>query len=176
MNREIIITKINENHNSFMDYLSNLSKKEFEFSIGEKWTAGQQLEHIILVMKAILSVFSTDKLIIGQNFGSTVRQNRTYEALQNDSNKKLAEGGKAPSRFLPETITINQREPLIEKLAFLVEELGLKIKTFSESELDSLLIPHPLLGNLTLREMLYNTADHVEHHQLQMIANLRYNI
>lgn len=168
-----IITRINENHKSFIDYLSNLSKEEFEFSIGEKWTAGQQLEHIILSLKAILGVFSMDKLIIEQNFGKTDRQNRTYEVLQNDSEKKLTEGGKAPSRFIPETITINQREPLIEKLTLLIKELALQIETFSDPELDSLLIPHPLLGDLTLREMLYNTAYHVEHHQLKTKTNLK---
>lgn len=173
MKREKIILKINENHKSFIDYLSNLSKEEFEFSIDEKWTAGQQLEHIILSIKAILSVFSMDKLIIEQNFGRTDRPNRTYEVLLYESEKKLTEGGKSPRRFIPETIIVNQRESLSEKLTFLIKEFVLKIEIFSESELDNLLIPHPLLGNLTLREMLYNTVHHVEHHQLKAIANLK---
>ncbi|MCB9182399.1 MAG: DinB family protein [Flavobacteriales bacterium] len=36
---------------------------------------------------------------------------------------------------------------------------------WSESDLERYLLPHPLLGKLTLREMLYFTLYHVQHHQ-----------
>jgi hypothetical protein len=171
MELEKIILRINENHQSFIDYISHLSKAEFEFRKGDKWTAGQHLAHIVLALKATLNVFSMDKSIIQQNFGRTERQSRSYEVLQSDYQKKTIGGGKAPIRFIPETITIDQEQSLIEKLTYLTKELGLQIGTFSEQELNSLLIPHPLLGDVTLREMLYNVAYHVEHHQLQAIAN-----
>jgi hypothetical protein len=117
-----------------------------------------------------------DKSIIEQNFGNTDRQNRTYEVLQSDYQLKTIEGGKAPDRFIPETITIDQAQNLIEKLTFLVKEFGLQIEAFSEQELSSLLIPHPSLGSVTLRETLYNVAYHVEHHHLKMITNLKQKI
>jgi hypothetical protein len=173
MEREKIILKINENHQSFIDYVSHLSKDEFEFSKDDKWSAGQQLAHIVLCIKATLNVFSMDKLIIEQNFGKTDRQNRSYEELQSDYQLKAIEGVKAPDRFIPEIITIDQAQNLIEKLTFLVEEFVQQIETFSEQELNSLLIPHPSLDSVTLREMLYNVAYHVEHHHLKAITNLK---
>lgn len=111
--------------------MSNLPKEEFEFSIDEKWTVGQQLKHFILYLQETLSVLSMDKLVIEQNFERTDRQNRTYEVLQSASERKLIEDGKSTSRFIPETITINQREPLILILVFLVEEFRPKVETFS---------------------------------------------
>jgi len=173
MEREKIILKINENHQSFIDYVSNLSKNEFEFIKDDKWSAGQQLAHIVLCIKATLNVFSMDKSIIEQNFGKTGRQNRTYEELQSDYQLKAIEGVKAPDRFIPEAIAIDQAQNLIENLIFLVEEFGQQIRTFSEQELNNLLIPHPSLGRVTLREMLYNVAYHVEHHHLKTIANFK---
>lgn len=172
MELEKIILKINESHKSFIDYVSNLSKSEFEFSKDDKWSAGQQLAHIVLCIKATLYVFSWDKLIIEQNFGKTDRQNRTYEELKSDYQLKAIEGVKAPERFIPDAITIDQAQILIEKLNLLVKVLGQQIETFSEQELNTLLIPHPSLGSVTLREMLYNVAYHVEHHHLKVIENL----
>ncbi len=118
------------------------------------------------MMKPILQVFSMDKKVIEQTFGRTDRQSLSYEDLLNKYKAKFAAGGKAPDRFIPPVTTPSaQREILCETLLKIVGDLNLKIKTFSDQELDSLQIPHPLLGNLTLREMLYNTIYHVKHHQ-----------
>jgi len=49
-----------------------------------------------------------------------------------------------------------------------VQALARRIDRFSETQLDQLILPHPLLGKLTLREMLYFTIYHVQHHQKQL--------
>jgi hypothetical protein len=86
---------------------------------------------------------------------------------------KLKDGGKAPERFLPAAVAYDQREAECTVLRKLIGELCVKISIFSEEGLDTLLIPHPLLGNLTLREMLYNAIYHVQHHQSQAEGYLR---
>ena len=52
------------------------------------------------------------------------------------------------------------------------ESLNKKIELFSEQDLDSHILPHPLLGKLTFREMLYFTIYHVQHHQDLMLKYL----
>lgn len=173
MKKEIVIDKICENHSSFTNYLSNLTKEEFEFSINKKWSACQQLEHIVLCIKPLVHFFSMDKTFIERNFGRTGRQNSSYEVIFCDYLEKLNQGGKAPGRYEPETTSINKRNSLIETLTTLIKELAFKIESFSEQELDSLQIPHPLLGNLTLKEMLYNTIYHVDHHMVIAKGNLK---
>ena len=48
--------------------------------------------------------------------------------------------------------------------------------SFSEKQLDTFILPHPLLGKLTLREMLYFTIYHAEHHKKQTLKNLENQI
>ncbi|XZF14722.1 DinB family protein [Chitinophagaceae bacterium MMS25-I14] len=176
MNKQAIIHLLTEKYSSFIDYINTLSTDEYLFDHEGKWTAGQQAEHIVLCVKPLVQVFSMDKAAIAQNFGVTKRESRTYDVLLNDYKEQLNEGGKAPGRYLPATVSQDQKEILNETLSQNIKELCARIETFNEQELDSLLIPHPLLGKLTLREMLYNAAYHVEHHQTQAQENLKYVI
>ncbi len=174
MNKQTIIGLLNEHYNSFVVYINGLTEEEYVFSNHGKWTAAQQLAHIVLCVKPLVQVFSMDKSAIAHTFGHTDKPGRSYEVLLDNYLVKLQEGGKAPERFVPAATPANQKEALCETLAKLVKELCSKIETFSESELDSLLIPHPLLGNITLREMLYNAIYHVGHHRAQTEENLEH--
>ena len=57
-----------------------------------------------------------------------------------------------------------------------ITRLSEKIDRFSETELDQFILPHPLLGKLTLREMIYFTIYHVEHHHSQINPALRKSV
>ncbi|MFN2437645.1 MAG: hypothetical protein ABR503_00495 [Chitinophagaceae bacterium] len=56
-----------------------------------------------------------------------------------------------------------------------VFELCKILNKYSEEEIDRFVLPHPLLGKLTLREMMYFTIYHVEHHHKITIRNLETN-
>lgn len=172
MNKQALIVALTANHNAFIDYLYELPAEEYLFSYEQKWTAGQQQAHMVLCVKPLVQVFSMEKEAIAQMFGRSDRASREYDALLAEYLQKLNEGGKAPGRFVPEPVPVDQQKTLNEKLDKLVKELCAKIETFSEEELDGLFIPHPLLGNLTLREMLYNAICHVEHHHEATKRNL----
>ena len=45
------------------------------------------------------------------------------------------------------------------------------IDNWTEEELDTYLIPHPLIGKMTLRELLFFTVYHIGHH-LKTIKNI----
>lgn len=173
MTKEVIIDLLTEKHNAFVMYISKLPNDEYLYSNKGKWTAEQQLRHIILCIKPLVQVFSLDKKMIEQTFGKISRESQDYETLLYHYIKKLKEGGKAPERYLPLIDPNDSKDILTEKLLNLIKELCLKIKIYNEQELDSFLIPHPLLGNLTFREMLYNTIYHVEHHQNLTTYNLQ---
>ena len=76
---------------------------------------------------------------------------------------KLAAGGRASKPFVPGVPRNLKR--VYTRLEHTVDRLNRRIDRFSESELDTLILPHPLLGKLTLREMLYFTAYHADHHR-----------
>ena len=62
--------------------------------------------------------------------------------------------------------TVYRTLPIMTESALLreVEALCSRLERMDEKQLDAYLLPHPLLGKLTLREMLYFTIYHVEHH------------
>lgn len=173
MNKQTIIASLINNYDSFVKYINNLTLEEYLFSYEQKWTAGQQLEHIVLCVKPLVQVFSMDKLAIEQYFGRVDRLSRTYDNLLDDYIEKLKEGGEAPKQYVPEKTLQHQKEILSKTLTKMVKELCSKIETFNDQELDSLLIPHPLLKNITLREMLCNAIYHVNHHQELAKENLK---
>ncbi|HLP20502.1 MAG TPA: DinB family protein [Chitinophagales bacterium] len=176
MSKPEITTALTEKYSAFTNYINSISATDYMYSYNGKWTAGQQLEHIVICVKPLVQVFSMDKNAIAQTFGTTNKTGRDYETLLSEYQTKLTEGGKAPTKFVPDTITtIEQRPALTETLPKLINKLNEKIETFSEQELDTLCIPHPLLGSISLREMLYNAIYHVQHHQNAAVENLKHN-
>ena len=172
MNKEEIVDQIQIKYDEFIEYLNELSQDDFDYSFEGKWSAGKQLEHIVICVEPLVQVYGLPKSFIEQNFGIIKRTNRSYQELKNEYLQKLNEGGKAPSQFVPEKESIVDKASLIESLKTMIGNLNSKINEFEEVELESLLIPHPLLRKITLKEMLYNAIYHVEHHQKQTIKNL----
>lgn len=162
-----------EKYNAFLDYINGLSNEEYLFSYQQKWTAAQQLEHIVLCLKPLVQFFGLDRSTIIQKFGKVESTGRNYDVLLRDYVAKLNEGGKAPEQYVP-TTSSDDREILNMSLLKMIDELCLKIETFTEWELDTLGIPHPLLGKLSLREMLFNAIYHVEHHHEATKLNLKH--
>lgn len=172
MNRSAIQHALTQNHAAFVDYMHGLSEADFLFRNGTKWTAGQQLQHIVVCVKPLVQVLNMPKPMIAENFGVSNRSSISVEEHVRQYEEKLAEGGKAPSRFVPEEVHFNQRAELCDQLTQLVAGLNAQLETFSEAEMDHFCIPHPLLGAITLREMMYNAFSHVEHHHTQAKLNL----
>ena len=83
---------------------------------------------------------------------------------------KLAAGGKASGPFIPSAINFEKKEELIKKYKEQKQKLIAKIEKQSENDLDVYILPHPLLGKVTLREMLFFTIHHNEHH-LELLKN-----
>jgi hypothetical protein len=104
------------------------------------------------------------KFIISLFFGKTNRPSKTYDELVNKYLGKLANGGKASGRFVPDKGSIKKKEKISKSLSASINRLVSNIERFSEEDLDTLILPHPLLGKLTVREMMYFTIFHVEHH------------
>jgi hypothetical protein len=90
---------------------------------------------------------------------------RSYEEVVRRYEDKLAAGGRASGRFVPPLQPVHTVERMRADLRKLVGRLGTRVGKWSERKLDNILLPHPLLGKLTVREMLYFTAYHVDHHQ-----------
>jgi hypothetical protein len=173
MSRQQIIEKLYKNHNEFIDYLMSLPDEEFMFSYKNKWTAAQQLDHIIRCVKPLTLIFRLPKFLIRLRFGKANRNSKSYDQFVSRYEEISAKGTNPPQRFIPESINPEQRNQLVQSLTKSLNKLCREAATFKEKELDTLILPHPMFGKLTFREMLYFTIHHVKHHEEITKRNLR---
>ncbi len=165
MNKQELNTKLAGQHQLFIDYIKNLSEDEFLCHPGGKWSAGQELLHIYLSVKPLVQVLAAPKWLLKIFWGRPNRESRSYDELVKKYQNKLSNGGRATGRFIPPAVTFEKRALLSGKLQSAVQNLNKKLGHFEEEELDNYLLPHPLLGKLTIREMFYFTVYHAAHHQ-----------
>lgn len=82
---------------------------------------------------------------------------------------KLSAGGKVSARFIPKIILFGKKDTLVKRYNRQKDKLIKKIKKQSEEKFDNYILPHPLLGKITLREMLFFTIYHNKNH-LQIVT------
>lgn len=172
MNRNDIILHLNQNHSSFIDFIYSLDDADFIKSMPNKWSAGQQLEHILLSIKPLEQALKLPGFMLRVLFGNAKRSSLPYEDIVGAYLHKLANGAKATPKYLPAMVVNSKKEALINDVQRSLHQLTSLIGRFKEEELDSLVLPHPLLGKLTLREMLYFTLYHVTHHEKSLRDSL----
>ena len=159
-----IIDALNEKVDAFNKYISLLDKEKFEASPNGKWSAGQNLDHLIRAIKPLQLAYSLPKFALVTLFGKPNRPSRTYDELVIKYKAKLNAGGKASRAFIPPAVSFEKKDALLKKYATQKKLLIAKIEKQSEAGLDKYILPHPLLGKITLREMLYFTIHHNQHH------------
>jgi hypothetical protein len=172
MQKQALAKQLIENHQSFINYVLSLSEVDFVKSENGKWTAGQQLDHLYRSAKPLVLAFSLPPFIVKLLFGKANRPSKTYEEIVQKYEGTLANGAKASGSFVPKTITFEQRMSLAHSLQLVVQKIASKVANFNEQQLDEVVFPHPLLGKLTAREMLYFTIYHVALHQKITQRNL----
>jgi hypothetical protein len=159
-----IAAALEEKVNAFNNFVAPMDKEKFETTPGGKWSVGQNLDHLIRAIRPLQLAYSLPKFILKMMFGKANRPSKSYEELVQKYKTKLAEGGRASGPFIPPVIVFEQKDSLIKKYDQQKLKLISKIEKQSEEDLDKYILPHPLLGKLTLREMLFFTIHHNEHH------------
>ncbi|MBK6751020.1 MAG: DinB family protein [Pyrinomonadaceae bacterium] len=173
MDRSAMIAELKNKYNAFTDFIGGLSEDDFLFSLnGEKWSAGQQIDHLCLSVKPLNRALSAPAFTLKAMFGKADHPSMSYDELVARYRAELAAGGTATAAFRPEVIPFSRKNELVNTLTELVSKLCSKIEKYDESELDVLVLPHPLLGKLTFREMFYFTIYHAEHHLQHSKQNL----
>lgn len=170
IDKEQIAQLLFEKHDSFSKFVLSLSPEQLVTSTNGKWNPGQLMDHIIKSVSPVNLAFSLPLFVLGLIFGKANRPSRGYDELVAKYQGKLQAGGKAPKRFWPNASTdiARQTQILLQHLV----SLNARVKKMSEAELDVYILPHPLLGKITLREMLYFTIYHVQHHHQQASPNI----
>jgi uncharacterized damage-inducible protein DinB len=111
------------------------------------------------------------KFLLALRFGKNNRPEYSYEQLVSKYHEKLDAGGQASTAFIPPLVLIGQKEQLLNRYESEKIKLLKVLQKWSEKQLSTNIAPHPLLGKLTIRELLYFTIYHNFHH-LNSIKNI----
>lgn len=159
-----IAHQIQESIRSFNELILSLQADQFEDSKHGKWSAGQDLAHLVKTAQIIGYSFILPKWLFKLLSGNSNRASRSAEDLYERYSESLSKGGKAPAAFVPKKVRFSQRDRLIQQHEAYGNFLIRRLNRIAESDLDRYIMPHPLIGKITLREMFCFTYLHSNHH------------
>jgi hypothetical protein len=161
--RDEILAFLDDVHRQSTAYWSAFSDAEFFAKIGEAWSPAENVRHLAKSIRPVTKALRLPKIAVRWMFGGPRRPSMTYDALVERYRGRLAEGGEA-GRFAPSQRVVTDRGEILGQLDQACSELRAAIGKWPDRALDRHQLPHPLLGKLTLREMLFFTAYHQLHH------------
>lgn len=168
-----LLQELTAAHQDFVALFNRFDKTTFESQlIPGKWTAGEQLLHILKSVRPVSTGLKLPIFIPKLLFGPPNREPMPYDVIVKNYQKKLAEGLTAPPRYEPSKVDFASREKLLAAVVSTVASIVKSAAARTERDLDSVTFPHPSLGKLSIREMLLFTLYHVRHHHHQVEALL----
>ncbi|MBL7727413.1 MAG: DinB family protein [Dinghuibacter sp.] len=147
------------------------NERFFAPAASSAWSPAQHLEHLVRSTAAVNYAITMPRFIL-RLFGKPNRPGRTYDELKKKYLEKLSKGGRATGRYVPPDAHKVDRNKVQARYRKVSEKLLLKVSAMQEDDMDKYLLPHPLLGKITLREMFFFTIYHTYHH-LDIINNNR---
>jgi DinB superfamily len=162
--REDIAAALSANFTAFADHIAAYNEAAFTLMPEGKWSAGQHLEHLIRSSRPVYMAIGLPAFLLRLLFGKLSRKPRDFEQLVLRYKEKLAQGGAASGRFVPPAVPYSLQQQKIQQFLQLKDTLQKRVLALSEHKSDNCLLPHPLLGKVTVREMLFFTVYHTQHH------------
>lgn len=131
------------------------------------WSPADNLVHLIKSTSPVVMALGLPKMALRLRFGKFKGNSDPLAAVRArymDAHKKglaVASGG-----YLPEVEekTTDSRTKILAKWTSKNQELISSLDNWSEKQLDTYSLPHPIIGKMSVREILFFTLYHNMHH------------
>lgn len=180
-NQREIIEHIASIQQGVRDDIGRMSDEQFNDGTVEAWSATDYLKHLLLSVKPVAKGMGFPADVLEKQFDLSRRASISYADLVSAYQKRLDEGVRAEDYDNVVPLFYRFPEGITDKRAYLVQSwnetnqrLITAVQQWSEAELDSLQMPHPAIGMITLREMLFFTIFHntLHWHDIQHAGGL----
>lgn len=150
------------------------AEKFFQSPADGGWSPEKNLRHLIKATQPIYLGLMSPKFTLFV-FGAGKEKSRTISEIKAAYLAKLNAGGGA-GVFTPigehSKVEPEAQKKLVQDFTKLFGKYKQKISSWNEEDLDKYNMPHPILGNLTIREMLLFSLFHLFHHSEKVEARL----
>ncbi|MEZ4802771.1 MAG: DinB family protein [Gelidibacter sp.] len=166
MDKESIAELLQEKNQVLLSYLEHQNPEKWQYGPEGKWTSGQQALHLLQSIKPLNDALSMPKFLLRYKFGKANREVRDYDSIVKRYQERLKEsqGMTFKGSQNMKVPTLKDKEYILCRLQVENKKLQYKTKKMSDKNLDSLILPHPLMGKMPVRELIMWTAHHIEHH------------
>jgi hypothetical protein len=148
--------------------LGDLPVEVFFAPQGDRWSPAEHVRHLRKSSAPLVTAYSLPGFVLRWRFGRPQRPSRSFALLVEHYRGALAAGGGA-GRFAPTpeghpAKPDDRRGEILTRWLETNSRLTSKLAHWRDGKLDAAQLPHPLLGMLTLREMVAFTVYHTVHH------------
>lgn len=140
----------------------------FRRPAAEVWAPADQVRHLTKAIRAVTRGLRIPRLFLLVRFGWHRGTSRSLETLRSDYQRALSGGARArefaPRALEPTDMDAPGRARVMAHHATAVTEFADAVSRWPARALDRSQLPHPLLGKLSVREMVLFTLLHNVHH------------
>ena len=162
--KPVIINELNACFETLYKTANLVPDALFNTSKENKWTAAENISHLVTATKMTLLAFTLPKFLPALLYGKGNGTSRTYDEIVESYLQKLAAGARATGAYVPKKTNYDRTKlsnQILKEGEKLVQAVNDKC---TEEQLDNYRVAHPILGKLTLRELAYFTIYHNIHH------------
>jgi hypothetical protein len=152
-----------------LGFWTDIDPDRFAARFGEAWSPAENIVHLVKATSPVAKAMSLPGPTLVTMFGAGRGESVSYRELR-DRYLELLVGGVDAGKYAPDELQIPDdrvawQQGLVASCRDAVRDLARVAERWEESDLDRYQIPHPLLGQLTVREMLLFTLYHHTHHK-----------
>jgi uncharacterized damage-inducible protein DinB len=167
-----LIAALRDSNQRVANWFTDIPEKDFFTRQSDVWSASDNLDHLIKSHNPLAKALKLPKFTLQAVFGKPQKASTSYEELCQLYRDEIAKGAQASGRYLAsqenaEATAEKKKKELIDQFSKVSADLISTAEKWAEEELDQYLLPHPILGKLTIREMLFFTLYHNLRHASQ---------
>lgn len=166
--RETILPALEQTHAEVTSFFHSQTPEGFyRRPSPNAWSYAENLDHLIKSVQPLTQALRLPKITLRLLFGTPENPSRSFEEMKIAYLHRLEQGAGASGRYLPtgnKSGDATAQSALLEKWRRASSQLMTALNNWKDADLDRYSLPHPILGTITVREMLFFTMYHSMRH------------
>ncbi len=156
-------------HSAVANYFASIPAGKFFNHPPAVWSPAENLVHLIKSVSPVATAMKLPKLLLFILFGAPPKSSGRFAQIKEEYRQELAKGARATGRYIPSVeekpVDFERaKQGILRKWDETGKRLLNVLQGWNDERLDKFMLPHPILGKLTIREMLFFTLYHDVHH------------